>query len=84
MLAIMELLCFEQSLDLVWNGVIRVIAEIRGYFVCRREDRGTNPTRYIQDFLISGLLGHLYWVDSPHWIKSASASFRSEPFSFTH
>jgi len=67
MLSIMELLCFEESLDLIGYGVVWVVPEIRRDFICRRKHRRARPARDVKNFLVRSLLGHLNRVNGAHW-----------------
>lgn len=66
LLAIVHLLRLEETLHLVRDGVVRVIAEIGRHFVGRGEERGTGPAGDIEDFLMRSLLGHLHGIDRAH------------------
>lgn len=62
----MELLCLEQSLDLIGDGIVWVIAKVSGDFVCGSKDGGAGPARDVEDLLVWGLLGHLDGVNGAH------------------
>ena len=62
----MQLLSFEQSLDLVRNGVVRVVTHVWRYFMGSSQKRGACPTGNIQNFLVRGLLRHLHRINGAH------------------
>jgi hypothetical protein len=64
--AIMHLLGFEETLDLVGDCVVWVIAEVGGHLVGASQEGRASPARDVEDFLVWCLLRHLYWVDSSH------------------
>ena len=66
LLSIVQLLGLEQSLDLVWNGIVRIVTKIGRDLVGGSQQRGACPARDVQNLLVGCLLGHLYWVNGTH------------------
>ena len=64
--SIMELLCFEKSLNLIRYSIVRIISKVGGHLVCAGKNRRAGPTRDVQYFLVGSLLCHLHWIDGAH------------------
>lgn len=62
----MQLLGLEETLDLVGDCVVWVIAEVCGHLVGASQERRASPAGDVENFLVGCLLRHLYWVDSSH------------------
>ena len=62
-LPVVHLLGLEQPLDLVGDGVVRVVAKVWRHFVCGREEGGAGPSGDVQNLLVGRLLGHLNGIN---------------------
>ena len=87
MLPIMQLLRLEQSLHLVRDGVIRVVAQVRGHLVGRRQHGTTRPPGDVQDLLVRRHLRHLHGVNGAHgvhWLSGGTAGLDQGPQLLRH
>lgn len=66
LLAVVHRLGLGETLDLIGNGIVGVVAEVWGDFICGRKEGGASPAGDVEDFLVGSLLGHLDGVDGAH------------------
>lgn len=54
---------FGEMLDLIGNGIVGVVVEVWGDFICGCKEGGVSLVGDVEDFLVGSLLGYLDGVD---------------------